>query len=81
MDEATANVDGETDRQVQAVLRESLSHCTVLTVAHRVDTVLGSDRVIVMDNGQVRESGHPNILLQDPNSEFSKYVYEHQTRE
>ena len=41
---------------------------------YRVDTVLGSDRVIVMSDGKAIEIGHPNILLQDPNSEFSKHV-------
>ena len=78
VDEATAHVDLETDRQIQFVLRESMANCTVLTVAHRVNTVLGSDRVVVMANGRVIEAGHPNMLLQDPTSEFSKYVSEHQ---
>ena len=40
----------------------------------RVDTVLGSDRVIVMADGKAIEVGHPNLLLQDPDSEFSRHV-------
>ena len=77
VDEATANVDLETDRLIQEVLRTALYDCTVVTIAHRVDTVLGSDRVVVMARGKTLENGHPNILLQDPNSEFSKHVATH----
>ena len=46
VDEATANVDLETDKLVQDVLRQALHDCTVITIAHRVETVMGSDRVI-----------------------------------
>ena len=81
VDEATACVDLETDRQIQFVLKETLGNCTVLTVAHRVNTVLGSDRIVVMAEGNVIEEGHPNILLQNPASEFSKYVSENQSNQ
>ena len=81
VDEATACVDLETDRQIQFVLKETLGNCTVLTVAHRVNTVLGSDRIVVMAEGNVIEEGHPNILLQNPSSEFSKYVSENQSNQ
>jgi ATP-binding cassette subfamily C (CFTR/MRP) protein 4 len=74
VDEATANVDLETDRLVQDVLRTALHDCTVITIAHRVDTVMGSDRVIVMASGKAIEVGHPNMLLQDPESKFRKHV-------
>ena len=47
VDEATANVDLETDKLVQDVLRQALHDCTVITIAHRVETVMGSDRVIL----------------------------------
>lgn len=74
VDEATANVDLETDKLVQDILRAALHNCTVITIAHRVESVMGSDRVIVMANGRVVEVGHPNILLQDPYSKFSQHV-------
>ena len=50
VDEATANVDLETDKLVQDVLRQALHDCTVITIAHRVETVMGSDRVILFSN-------------------------------
>lgn len=78
MDEATANVDIETDKLVQDVLRAALHNCTVITIAHRVESVMGSDRVIVMAKGKAIEVGHPNILLQDPYSKFSQHVTSHQ---
>jgi len=74
VDEATANVDSETDRQLQEVIQTSLADRTVLTIAHRVDTVLGCDRVLVMQGGSIVESGHPNILLQDSTTHFSNLV-------
>lgn len=64
MDEATANVDAETDKFIQKTIREKFSHCTVLTIAHRLHTVMDSDRVLVMDAGQVVEMDHPHVLLQ-----------------
>merc|ERR1712059_10914 len=74
IDEATANVDAETDKQLQEVIQHCLADRTVLTIAHRVDTVLGCDRVLVMEGGTIVESGHPNILLQDGGSKFAKLV-------
>ncbi|CAK1546480.1 unnamed protein product [Leptosia nina] len=63
LDEATANVDTETDRQIQSTIRSKFASSTVLTIAHRLNTVMDYDRVIVMDKGRVVESGHPFELL------------------
>ncbi|KAJ2011628.1 Transporter of the ATP-binding cassette (ABC), partial [Coemansia sp. S680] len=63
LDEATANVDLETDKSVQELIRKELSDCTVLTIAHRLDTIMNSDRIIVMDKGTIAEIGTPQELL------------------
>ncbi|XP_053601473.1 ATP-binding cassette sub-family C member 4-like [Plodia interpunctella] len=76
MDEATANVDPQTDSFIQQTIRRQFSSCTVLTIAHRLNTIMDSDRVLVMSAGQAMEFDHPHILLSDPNSIFSSMVRE-----
>ncbi|KAJ8920723.1 hypothetical protein NQ315_004862 [Exocentrus adspersus] len=70
LDEATSSVDQETDRLIQNLLRRKFNDCTVLTIAHRLRTVMDSDKVIVMDNGSIVEFDHPYNLLQNTNSKL-----------
>uniref|UniRef100_H2YA69 ABC-type xenobiotic transporter n=1 Tax=Ciona savignyi TaxID=51511 RepID=H2YA69_CIOSA len=72
LDEATANVDLESDRLIQETILTHFKRCTVLTIAHRIDSVMRSDRVIVMDNGHVIEIGEPSQLLNQPMSFFAQ---------
>ena len=74
VDEATANVDLESDRMVQDVLRSALHDRTVITIAHRVETILQCDKIVVMSAGEVVEVGKPKQLLEDPTSAFFKHV-------
>lgn len=62
LDEATANVDAQTDRQIQRTIREQFGGCTVMTIAHRLQTIEDSDRVLVMDAGRVVEFDQPSVL-------------------
>ncbi|KAJ1718727.1 hypothetical protein LPJ53_006351 [Coemansia erecta] len=72
LDEATANVDTETDRMMQEVMRTEFKDCTVLTIAHRLETIMNSDRVIVIDHGEVVEIGKPQDLLKQNDSCFAE---------
>ncbi|XP_018573016.1 multidrug resistance-associated protein 7 [Anoplophora glabripennis] len=74
IDEATANVDHETDRLIQQTLRSAFRKSTVVTIAHRVQTIFDSDRVLVMSDGRVVEFDSPENLLADANSHFSQLV-------
>jgi len=64
-DEATANVDLKTDEIIQSTIRSNFSECTVITIAHRLNTIIDVDIVVVLDKGRVVEVGHPHELLQD----------------
>ncbi|XP_005104371.1 multidrug resistance-associated protein 7 isoform X2 [Aplysia californica] len=75
IDEATASVDQETDSLIQSTIRHEFRNSTVLTIAHRVNTVLDSQRVLVMKDGQVAEFAPPDDLLKDSSSLFYQFVY------
>merc|ERR1719391_1040359 len=70
LDEATAAVDLETDDLIQKTIRQEFADCTVLTVAHRLRTVMDSTRVVVMDKGSIKEFDTPARLLKDKTSIF-----------
>ncbi|XP_008186888.2 probable multidrug resistance-associated protein lethal(2)03659 [Acyrthosiphon pisum] len=74
LDEATANVDPQTDSLIQNTIRNKFRTCTVLTIAHRLITVMDSDKVIVMDGGTIVEFNHPYILLENKNGYLYKMV-------
>ncbi|KAG9660971.1 putative multidrug resistance protein, partial [Aureobasidium melanogenum] len=63
LDEATSSVDGNIDLQLREVIKEHFADCTVISVAHRLDTVLSSDRIVLLDEGRVLEIDTPDNLL------------------
>jgi len=63
LDEATASVDQETDKLVQETIRKNFSDRTIITIAHRLNTIMDSDRIIVLDKGVIREFDSPENLL------------------
>eukprot|EP01063_Lacrimia_lanifica_P037428 TRINITY_DN767_c0_g1_i1.p1 TRINITY_DN767_c0_g1~~TRINITY_DN767_c0_g1_i1.p1 ORF type:complete len:1446 (+),score=463.91 TRINITY_DN767_c0_g1_i1:28-4365(+) len=74
MDEATANVDPVTDRVIQEVVRTQFKYCTVLTIAHRLHTVIDCDKILTLDAGVNVGYGSPLELLEDRNSLLSTLV-------
>jgi len=64
LDEATASVDVETDSIIQSTIRRAFKNCTVLTIAHRLNTIMDSDMVLVLEKGEVAEYDSPLSLLQ-----------------
>ncbi|XP_049425689.1 ATP-binding cassette sub-family C member 4-like [Epinephelus fuscoguttatus] len=74
IDEATANVDPRTDELIQKTIREKFSECTVLTIAHRLNTIIDSDRILVLDSGTIQEFDRPFSLLQNKEGALYKMV-------
>ncbi|KAG0624015.1 hypothetical protein M758_3G218000 [Ceratodon purpureus] len=77
LDEATASVDADTDAMIQRIAREEYGSCTVISIAHRMHTVMDSDQVLILEAGILRENGKPSTLLQQPSSLFASLVHEH----
>ncbi|XP_055020449.1 ATP-binding cassette sub-family C member 4-like [Boleophthalmus pectinirostris] len=74
IDEATANVDPRTDELIQKTIRKKFKDCTVVTIAHRLNTIIDSDRILVLDNGVIQELDSPFALLQNTEGAFFKMV-------
>lgn len=70
LDEATAAIDVATDALIQKAIRENFAGATVLTVAHRLNTILDYDKILVMDLGAVKEFDCPKALLENNASTF-----------
>ena len=71
LDEATASVDYATDQLIQRTLRTAFANCTIITIAHRLQTVMDYDRIVVMAGGKIVECDTPERLLANPRSHFA----------
>ncbi|EQC35314.1 hypothetical protein SDRG_07025 [Saprolegnia diclina VS20] len=76
MDEATAAIDHETDQNLQRVIRTEFAASTVLTIAHRLDTVLDCDRILVFDQGRLVQCDKPQQLIDDGTGIFYELCHE-----
>lgn len=74
MDEATANVDPHTDSLIQKTIRSHFINATVITIAHRLHTIMDSDKIVVVNEGKVVDFDHPYLLLKNTNSIFFEIV-------
>lgn len=76
LDEATAAVDVETDTLIQQTIRKEFGDSTIVTIAHRLETIQDYDRVVVMDGGNVAEEGKPSELMNNQESKYHHLVKE-----
>ncbi|KNC97598.1 uncharacterized protein SPPG_07067 [Spizellomyces punctatus DAOM BR117] len=74
LDEATAAIDSRTDAMLQDTIKKSFANLTVLTIAHRLNTIIESDRVLVLDAGQILEFDEPKKLLDKEGGDFRSLV-------
>lgn len=79
MDEATASIDNETDATIQRMIRENFQDATVLTIAHRLNTIMDSDRILVLDDGNIAELDTPENLLAKESGHFKAMVEKSKT--
>lgn len=80
LDEATASVDAQTDAVLQKIIREEFQTSTVVSIAHRIPTVMDCDMVMVLEAGFLKEYNSPAKLLENPSTLFAALVREYTTR-
>ena len=76
LDEATANIDIVTEQKIQQLIEQEFAQSTVITIAHRLNTIIKSDRVLVLAQGEVVEYDTPQVLMENPDSHFSGLLKE-----
>ena len=76
MDEATANVDLCTEKIIQDLIQEEFQDCTVIKIAHRLNTIINSTKILVVDNGKAVEFDTPENLSKNTSSTYYKLLSE-----
>jgi ABC-type multidrug transport system fused ATPase/permease subunit len=72
LDESTSAMDDDSDKSMQRVIKECFQDTTVISIAHRLDTIIEYDRVLVLERGQITDYDTPHALLMNPDSIFSQ---------
>lgn len=72
MDEATANIDFKTEETIQKALKHFFKNSTVITIAHRIKTIVDYDKILVLSKGEKKEFDSPESLLKNQDSMFYK---------
>lgn len=76
LDEATANIDVVTEQKIQQLINDEFKASTVITIAHRLNTIIKSNYVLVLSKGELVEYDTPKNLIADTKSEFAKLLKE-----
>jgi len=76
LDEATSNIDVITEQRIQFLLNNCLEGSTVITVAHRLNTIMKSEKILVLSYGEISEYDSPKNLMKNKSSEFAKLCSE-----
>lgn len=76
LDEATANMDADTDEKLYEIIKEIFSDCTILSITHRLNSISSCDKILVLDSGNVAEYDTPDNLLRNVNSVFYRMYQE-----
>jgi ABC-type multidrug transport system fused ATPase/permease subunit len=74
VDEPSSNIDEKMEQLITEALNKTFAQCTVLTIAHKIKTIMASDKIMVVDKGEVAEFDTPKNLLENPKSNFFKIV-------
>lgn len=74
LDEATANIDVLTEQKIQKLIQEEFNEASMITIAHRLNTIIQSDKILVLGGGKTIEMGSPDELIADADSTFNKYL-------
>ena len=64
-DEATGKMDGNTDKEIQRIIDETFKECTIITIGHRLSSILHCNRVMVFDQGEIKEFDRPDLFLME----------------
>ncbi len=81
LDEATANIDMVTEEKIQSLISTQFKNSTMITIAHRLNTIINSDRILVLGYGRILEYDTPRNLTDDEHSEFSRLLQELEKKE